>query len=49
MNNSLKDFEILKKIGEGAFGKVYKVKRKSDGHYYAIKIINISKMDKASI
>jgi len=28
--SSLKDFEILKKLGEGAFGQVYQVKRKLD-------------------
>lgn len=49
MSNSLKDFEIQKKIGEGAFGKVYRVRRKSDGNIYAVKIINISKMDQSSI
>ena len=25
------DFEILKKVGEGAYSDVFKVKRKSDG------------------
>lgn len=48
MNNSktsMKDFTIVKKIGEGAFGKVYKVKRKDDNQTYAIKVINISQLD----
>jgi len=30
-NSKLKDFEILAKLGQGSFGIVYKVKRKSDG------------------
>ena len=47
--STLKDFEIMKQIGKGAFGTVYKVKRRKDGQIYAMKSINISKMDKASI
>jgi serine/threonine protein kinase len=34
---SLKSFEILKKLGKGAFGQVYKVKRLKDGKIYALK------------
>lgn len=41
----MSDFKIIKKIGEGSFGKVYKVKRISDQNIYAIKTINISKLD----
>ena len=41
----MSDFKIIKKIGEGSFGKVYKVKRISDQKIYAIKTINISKLD----
>ena len=41
----MQDFKIIKKIGEGSFGKVYKVKRNSDSKIYAIKTINISKLD----
>jgi serine/threonine protein kinase len=26
----LKDFDVLNKLGEGAFGQVFKVKRKKD-------------------
>ena len=29
--SNLTDFIILTKLGEGAFGQVYKVKRKADG------------------
>lgn len=35
--SSLKDFETLNKLGEGAFGQVFKVKRKADGETYALK------------
>lgn len=34
---SLQEFEILNKLGDGAFSNVYKVRRKSDGVIYALK------------
>ena len=34
---SLKDFELMNKLGEGAFSNVYKVKRTSDSQIYALK------------
>jgi len=34
---SLKEFDILEKIGDGAYSVVSKVRRKSDGAYYALK------------
>lgn len=34
---TLKDFEFISKLGEGAFAEVFKVKRKEDGLYYAMK------------
>jgi serine/threonine protein kinase len=33
----LRDFDVLCKLGEGAFGQVYKVKRKADSKEYALK------------
>jgi NIMA (never in mitosis gene a)-related kinase len=47
--SSLKDFELLKQIGKGSFGTVYRVRRKRDGMIYAMKCMNISKMDKKGI
>ncbi len=41
----LKKYKILKKIGKGSFGTVYKVKRIEDGQILALKYINIAKMD----
>jgi len=29
--SSLRDFDVLNKLGEGAFGQVFRVKRKKDG------------------
>ena len=34
---SLQNFEILNKIGEGAYSIVHKVRRRSDGEIYALK------------
>lgn len=36
---TIKGFEILSKLGEGAFGQVFKVRRKEDGEFYALKKI----------
>lgn len=33
----MRDFDVLSKLGEGAFGQVFKVKRKADGKEYALK------------
>lgn len=33
----MKDFEVLGKVGDGAFSVVYKVRRRSDGSEYALK------------
>jgi serum/glucocorticoid-regulated kinase 2 len=35
----LDDFELLKVLGRGSFGKVMQVKKKSDGNVYAMKIL----------
>ena len=39
--SSLKDFEIMKKLGEGAFGQVYLVRRKIDYEVYALKKVKM--------
>ncbi len=41
MNRGIQDYEIIKKLGSGAFGKVYKVKKKSNGEIIALKVIEI--------
>ena len=41
MGNKSDDFEILKKLGEGAFGKVFKVRSKRNNKIYAMKRLNI--------
>ena len=36
---SIEDFTIVRVIGRGSFGKVYLVKKKSDGKVYAMKTL----------
>jgi len=38
----MKDFQILNKLGEGAFSIVYKVKRISDNCEYALKKVRMN-------
>jgi serine/threonine protein kinase len=40
--SGLRDFEVICKLGEGAFGQVYKVKRKADSKEYALKKVQQS-------
>ena len=40
-NSVILDFQIIKYIGKGAFGKVYAARRKSTNDIYALKIVNI--------
>jgi len=37
---TLDDFTILEEIGEGSFGKVYKIAKKDTGIVYALKKLN---------
>ena len=41
MGSKSDDFELLKKLGEGAFGKVFKVRSKKNNKVYAMKQLNI--------
>lgn len=41
---SLQNFEILNKIGEGAYSVVHKVRRKSDGEIYALKKVKFGSL-----
>ena len=36
-NSVIEDFDILNILGSGSFSKVYKVRRKSDNQFYAMK------------
>ena len=45
----MNDFQILSKLGEGAYSTVYKVKRTLDGNLYAlkkVKLLNLSEKEK---
>jgi len=41
---SLSHFDILEKLGEGAYSTVFKVVRKSDGKIYALKKVRMVKL-----
>jgi len=41
---SIKDFEVLHKLGEGAFGVVYKIRRLSDNKEYALKKVRLMQL-----
>jgi NIMA (never in mitosis gene a)-related kinase len=43
--SSLLDFVEQKKLGEGAYSHVFKVVRKVDNQVYAMKKVNIAKMN----
>jgi len=42
--SSIKEFEILKHLGKGSYSNVYKVKRKTDGKFYAMKKVKLPKL-----
>jgi NIMA (never in mitosis gene a)-related kinase len=37
----MRDFQLVSKIGEGAYSVVYKVKRLNDGQEYALKKVRM--------
>ena len=43
---SLKDFELVGRLGAGTFGEVYLVRGKADGAAYALKRINKARIEK---
>jgi NIMA (never in mitosis gene a)-related kinase len=45
----MNDFQILSKLGEGAYSVVHKVRRQVDGNIYAlkqVKLLNLSEKEK---
>ena len=46
---SFKDFKVVELVGKGSFASVYKVVRKSDNKFYALKRVKINKMSKKEI
>jgi carbon catabolite-derepressing protein kinase len=44
MEEQLKDYEIIKPLGEGSFGKVKLARHKPRNQYVALKIINRKKL-----
>ena len=43
--SSIKDFEVLTRLGKGGFGTVFKVRRKADGNTYVLKLIPLEDLD----
>ena len=46
---SFSDFEIKERVGKGAYSKVYLVRRLKDGCEYALKKVNIAKLQEKEI
>ena len=46
---NLKGFQEQKVLGQGTYGCVYKAKRLSDGKSYAVKVVNLSKLNHREI
>lgn len=44
MLTSIKDFEVLRKLGDGSFSQVYQVLRKSDSQLYAMKKVKMNSL-----
>lgn len=44
MQSALSDYAIRERIGHGSFGSVYRVVRKLDGEYYALKEVDLQGM-----
>ena len=42
LSQLLTNYEVVKKIGKGSYGKVYEVRRKSDNEIFAMKTLEIS-------
>ena len=40
----MQNFQVLKKLGDGAFSSVHQVKRTSDGSLYAMKKVKMGKL-----
>lgn len=49
MQNPKKNYELIKKIGSGAYGKVYKARYKPDSKIVAIKVIEIDRFKKSEV
>ena len=42
-------FKLLEKLGKGTYSNVYKVKRISDGKFYALKKVRLPKLNKKGL
>jgi NIMA (never in mitosis gene a)-related kinase len=43
--NDISNFQIMSRIGEGAYSSVYKVKRLSDNQIYALKKVKLMNLN----
>lgn len=45
-HSSLKEFKVICLLGQGSYSKVYKVLRNEDNKHYALKKVQIDKLNK---
>lgn len=48
-SSKINQFEVLKILGKGAFSKVYKVKKKSNDHFYAMKKVDLNSLSEEEL
>ena len=49
LQEQIKDYDIICKVGKGAYGTVYKIKHKKSHQLFALKTMELQKMNEKTI